>query len=608
MKRRWRIGLFLMLGVMLGIGSVAEAAVPEYTYTGTSSLSTDDTYWYLYLNSSGNLTFTNAQSIDIFLVGGGGGGYNKSSGTDRRGGGGGGGYTATHTGIYAANGTTYPIVVGAGGAVNCQGGTTSAFGKSVSGGYPGTQHTNTKNGGNGGSGGGAGADYRASSAYSGTAGASDGNSAERLILNQTGSEYKDGGTGQGSTTRAFGTGALYAGGGGGGGQYPSSGGAGGGGAGAGNADGVNAVAGTANTGGGGGGGSGDSTWALGAAGGSGVVIIRGINCKSHTGGTHANGGKCTTCNQVYQTHSQSSTISSYTKTSTQHTPNYACSYSGCTATYAGTAENHSGATHNNGGKCTVCEEVYETHSQSTAIVSYTQTSTQHTPIYACTLNGCDGTYTGTTELHSGGGENDGMCAICGMQYQTHSPSANIVTYKQTETQHTPIYECNVTNCTQLYLGTAENHSGATHENGGKCTVCGYVYQSHSQSTTVVSYTQQETGHIPVYSCTQSGCMSTYTGALQLHDGTIELHVANSSCESCGWGSESTGGTYVLTINYNDTVVTKDVESGRIVTLGIGSRVDATYTVTTGNAVLKMYGTRRQFVMPAENVTITIQDI
>ena len=44
----------------------------------------------------------------------------------------------------------------------------------------------------------------------------------------------------------------------------------------------------------------------------------------HTGGTHANGGKCTRsgCGVVYQTHSKTTTISSYTKTSTQHTPNY----------------------------------------------------------------------------------------------------------------------------------------------------------------------------------------------------------------------------------------------------------------------------------------------
>ncbi|MBP3285200.1 MAG: InlB B-repeat-containing protein [Clostridia bacterium] len=254
-----------------------KSVIPTYTYTGTSSTSKDDTYWYIYLKSSGNLTFSEAQSIDIFLVGGGGGGYNQSSGTGRRGGGGGGGYTATHKGIYAANGTTYSIVVGAGGAVNCKGGTTSAFGKSVSGGYPGTHCDNIKDGGDGGSGGGAGADFRTSSSYSGTAGASNGNSATSVSYGSPWNDYNYGGTGQGSTTRAFGTGALYAGGGGGGGQNPSSGGAGGGGAGAGNVDGISAVAGTANTGGGGGGGSGDSTWARGAAGGSGVVIIRGLH-------------------------------------------------------------------------------------------------------------------------------------------------------------------------------------------------------------------------------------------------------------------------------------------------------------------------------------------
>ena len=588
MKRGLKFSLFLlMMGVMLGIGSVAEAAVPAYSYTGTSSTSTDSNYWYIYLKSSGTLKFTSeSPKIDAFLVGGGGGGAQSWYDSNYGQGGGGGGYTKTVDNISLTSGTGYAITIGAGGAGLCDseryagtGGTTSAFNYSAAGGG-GAKKSGSGNslGGTGGSNGGTPGNAGSNGAYA--------------FGDSSLSRYGAGGGGGGNAGAAGAAGGANGGGTGGNGYS--------------NPAGQN---GTANTGGGGGGAGGNGGWSCeeaGGTGGSGIVIIRG--CLAHKGGTHANGGKCTTCGVVYQTHSQSSTVSSYTKTSTQHTPNYACSYSGCTTTYAGTAANHSGATHNNGGKCTVCEYVYETHSQSTAIVSYTQTSTQHTPIYACTLNGCSGTYAGTTELHSGGGENDGMCGICGMQYQTHSPSTNIVTYKQTETQHTPIYECNVTNCTQLYLGTAENHSGATHNNGGKCTVCGYVYETHGQSETVVSYTQQETGHIPVYGCTYSGCASTYTGTLQLHDGTIELHVANSSCESCGWGSENTGGTYVLTINYNDTVVTKDVESGRIVTLGIGSRVDATYTVTTGNAVLKMYGTRRQFVMPAENVTITIQDI
>ncbi|MBP3284546.1 MAG: InlB B-repeat-containing protein [Clostridia bacterium] len=241
-----------------------------YAYTGNYEMKADNTYWYIYLKSSGNLTFTDAQSIDIFLVGGGGGGYYAK---DRRGGGGGGGYTATHTGIYAANGTTYPIVVGAGGAVNCQGGTTSAFGKSVSGGYPGTDcdNDNDKDGGDGGSGGGAGADFRSSCSYSGTAGASDGNSAESVSYGSPWNSYTYGGTGQGSTTRAFGAGELYAGGGGGGGKNSSAGGAGGGGTGS--AEGVNAGAGAPNTGGGGGG----CSYSAGGAGGSGVVIIRGLH-------------------------------------------------------------------------------------------------------------------------------------------------------------------------------------------------------------------------------------------------------------------------------------------------------------------------------------------
>ena len=282
---------------------------PSYTYTGQSQLIDDGNgNWRIKFITSGTLTFNDlgngSSGVDIFLVGGGGGGGSTRTQTIRGsfgkhsnswgtydgayinrndGGGGGGGYTKTMTNISMAASTSYNIVIGAGGAAGSgdnasgsAGGTTQISNitdASVSGGSGGTYET----GGNGGSGGGASAYHKqwtvipctknkraclsVSDEYTNaTAGASNGGSSS--------------GTGQGRTTREFGssTGTLYAGGGGGGAENNTSGsnaagGSGGGGAGH--------TAGAANTGGGGGGGS---------AGGSGIVIIRNHASSGTTGG------------------------------------------------------------------------------------------------------------------------------------------------------------------------------------------------------------------------------------------------------------------------------------------------------------------------------------
>jgi len=124
-----------------------------------------------------------------------------------------------------------------------------------------------------------------------------------------------------------------------------------------------------------------------------------INSAACSGGTHANEGKCQYCYYKYQTHSQTTTISTYTKTTTTHEPAYKCSYSGCTTTFRGTPKNHGGGTHQNGGKCTVCGKVYELHQKSTTVDSYTKTATGHTPKYKCTVEGCTATYEGTEQPH-----------------------------------------------------------------------------------------------------------------------------------------------------------------------------------------------------------------
>ncbi len=262
----------LMMGCVAA--SIAGFGPSDFTYTGAYEWVQDGgTNWRLKFLGSG--TFTPARNVDAdaFLVGGGGGG---GQGNVAAGGGGGGGYTASASGLRLTAGTPYTIVIGAGGAPNMTGGTTSAFGYSafggVYGGHNGTYSWTGNPGGAGGSGGGAGGDSANSTPRPGQPGGSNGGNG--------GSGYNGGqtagGAGQGTTTREFGEteGDLYAGGGGGGAYSGTlaggSGGSGGGGHGYGS--GGTAAAGTANTGGGGGGSS--KGGSDGAAGGSGILILR----------------------------------------------------------------------------------------------------------------------------------------------------------------------------------------------------------------------------------------------------------------------------------------------------------------------------------------------
>lgn len=254
-----------------------------------------------------NKTFTSSQTyvipegytlMDVFCVGGGScgiGGNNASNFANCCGGGGGaGGRTITKKNIAISSGQSLAIIIGAGvSASNIKGnGGTSSVSRSGSvlasaaggSGWSKTYAYDRGQGSSGGSGGGCGAWYDPDMSSSHvrnppTNGASNGGSA-------TGNAYSGsgwaGGTGQGTTTRAFGesSGTLYAGGGGGGGfdisglMYGGAGGSGGGGSGSG-ARGGNGSAATANTGSGGGGGSGGTSLAgNGGNGASGIVLLR----------------------------------------------------------------------------------------------------------------------------------------------------------------------------------------------------------------------------------------------------------------------------------------------------------------------------------------------
>lgn len=66
----------------------------------------------------------------------------------------------------------------------------------------------------------------------------------------------------------------------------------------------------------------------------------------------------------------------------------------------------------------------------------------------------------------------------------------------------------------------KEHEGASHENGGICTVkgCGYQYETHEKSTTLVDYTDiTKTTHTPIYKCSHEGCNETFKGNAENHN-------------------------------------------------------------------------------------------
>ncbi|MBR4110684.1 MAG: hypothetical protein IKK43_03220, partial [Clostridia bacterium] len=124
------------------------------------------------------------------------------------------------------------------------------------------------------------------------------------------------------------------------------------------------------------------------------------NPLNHTGGTHANGGKCTRsgCGVIYQTHSNSNSRKRYDTSDTQHWPIYSCSYNGCSYEYLGTKVDHSGgkATCQERAICSTCNKVYGDYGSHSYSNSYT-VDTKPTCTAAgsesqhCTIKNCTAT-------------------------------------------------------------------------------------------------------------------------------------------------------------------------------------------------------------------------
>ena len=258
------------------------------TVTG-GTISTAGGYNIHTFTSSGTLTVEGQtkDGVDYIVVAGGGGG----GGTRAGGAGAGGVVVATSQSLAVGDHTVTIGGGGAGGSGNSTGsqGGTSSLGSAqscVGGGYGGGQGNP---GGDGGSGGGS-SDGAAGGAGDGTSGQGNngggstgstggGGGGGKGTAGTTPSSYAGGNGGTALSNSYSGSAVDYGGGGGGGSRDNAARGDGGGNAGSGGkTTGTNATAGTANRGGGGGGGgrdnSGDSAHKDGAAGGSGIVIVR----------------------------------------------------------------------------------------------------------------------------------------------------------------------------------------------------------------------------------------------------------------------------------------------------------------------------------------------
>ena len=195
-------------------GAVGSGEEIPLTYTGNMLLSYDEQekQWNYKLLSSGTLEFTRDSVIDLFLVGGGGGSRPGVTGF-LYGAAGGGGYTKNVYGVSIPAGQPCQVQIGAGGLhsvyVSAQDSDNATDGGETS--VTVGEDVYTAPGGK---------CAKRSATPGKETDAGDGGSGGAGVLGQGGTDGEDGttkypeytnpGKGQGSTTRAFETGALYA--------------------------------------------------------------------------------------------------------------------------------------------------------------------------------------------------------------------------------------------------------------------------------------------------------------------------------------------------------------------------------------------------------------
>lgn len=198
---------------------------------------------------------------------------------------------------------------------------------------------------------------------------------------------------------------------------------------------------------------------------------------SGNGSTHVQMVVCNTCGTI-ETKTFQCTGGSWTQSANESNGHARyCVYCGY-ATATGTCYDN-----NDDGNCDVCgRSGMHVHNYTK---SYTQNNDEtHNVTLTCS---CGDTKSGNPEAHNFG-----------------TPADN------NNGAHTQT-------CVDCEYEKTEQHTGATHANGGKCIVCNAEYETHEQSNTIIEYKKTETTHIPVYDCTEEECTETYDGIEQLHN-------------------------------------------------------------------------------------------
>lgn len=135
-----------MRGIILNIGGESYRLKSDAAEAGRFEFKTGDGIWELALFTDAALTILySAPTVDIFMTGGGGGGGTAGGSTTTGCSGGTGGEIRTLWGVSCERGEEYPVLIGAGGAANTDGGETRVLGFSAAGGKHGSASYNTTN-------------------------------------------------------------------------------------------------------------------------------------------------------------------------------------------------------------------------------------------------------------------------------------------------------------------------------------------------------------------------------------------------------------------------------------------------------------------------------
>ena len=259
-----------------------------------------------------------------------------------------------------------------------------------------------------------------------------------------------------------------------------------------------------------------------------------IQALGHTGATHANGGKCTRCNTVYQDHTTSyASVSASTHQQKCVTCGVIGTASSCSFSLTRTITEPTCKSNGVGEyTCSDCKQT--TQQPISATGKHTKNSGTITTPATCTAKGVK-TYT-CTGCGTGMGTED-------IPMIPHTEDSGTVTTGPTcTTAGVKTYKCTVcSTVTKTEEVNALNHDGGTHANGGKCTRCNTVYQTHTETPKVTKEATCKEDGVKTYTCT---CGNTRTEAIpkisehKYDNGTV------TKAATCGAAGEK---TYTCTV-------------------------------------------------------------